>query len=144
MNLQIVNMNEEHVNFLVNHLNEFDDFWNEKILMDEFSNKNSKYFVIINDLQLLGFGGIWFNIDEAHVMNIAIKKDFRRKHLGFKLLEYLIEFAKNSGKICITLEVNENNLPAIELYKKTGFNIVGRRKKYYDNEFDAIIMTKIF
>ena len=42
----------------------------------------------------------------------------------------------------ITLEVNSNNLAAIELYKKYGFKNVGLRKKYYNNTFDAIIMTK--
>lgn len=142
MSLKVVEMNIDHMNFLLQCLSDFDDFWNEKILKDEFSNNNSKYFVVTDGMQVLGFAGVWFNIDEAHVMNIAVKKEFRRKHLGSKLLDFLINVAKENGKICITLEVNESNKPAIGLYQKAGFNIVGRRKKYYENRFDAIIMTK--
>lgn len=62
---------------------------------------------------------------------------------GSLLLEGLINKAKSSS-ILITLEVNEKNLPAIHLYEKYGFEKVGIRKKYYDNKFDAYIMTKYF
>ena len=41
----------------------------------------------------------------------------------------------------ITLEVNENNIPAINLYKKFNFEQVGLRKKYYNNADAAILMT---
>ena len=51
---------------------------------------------------------------------------------------------KEAGKDSISLEVNEVNKPAINLYDKYGFEIVGRRKKYYDGKYDAIIMTKFF
>ena len=47
-------------------------------------------------------------------------------------------------KNCITLEVRENNFAATRLYEKLDFQVVGRRKKYYENKFDAIIMTKYF
>lgn len=50
---------------------------------------------------------------------------------------------KETSKL-ITLEVNEKNLPAIHLYEKYGFTKIGTRKKYYDNTFDAYIMTKYF
>lgn len=59
------------------------------------------------------------------------------------LLEGLINRAKQTST-SITLEVNENNIPAIHLYKKYDFKVVGKRKKYYDNKFDAYIMTKYF
>lgn len=125
-------------------LSEYDDFWNKKILEDEFYNENSEYFVIFDNQEIRGFGGLWFNIDEAHIMNIAIKKQFRRKHYGYELLKFLIDFAKEEKKSCITLEVREDNEPAINLYRKLNFEEVGRRKKYYDNSYDAVIMTKNF
>lgn len=62
---------------------------------------------------------------------------------GSLLLENLINKAKNSS-VLITLEVNEKNFSAIHLYEKYGFEKVGLRKKYYDNKFDAYIMTKYF
>ena len=62
---------------------------------------------------------------------------------GSTLLEALIAKARETS-ILITLEVNELNLPAIHLYEKYGLKKVGTRKKYYDNKFDAYIMTKYF
>ena len=137
-------MQEQHLEILAQDLNEYDDFWNEKILKDEFYNENSEYFVICEDEIVCGFAGLWFNIDEAHIMNIAVRKDFRRNGIGFELLNFLIDEAKSKGKMCITLEVRDNNIPAIKLYKKFNFDILGRRKKYYNNVNDAIIMTKKF
>lgn len=60
---------------------------------------------------------------------------------GKKLLEALINEAKTKASL-ITLEVNTENEIAINLYKKYGFENLGKRKKYYDNTFDAYIMTK--
>lgn len=144
MNLEITKMEKSHLDEIATKLSEFDEFWNSNILIDEFNNENSKYFVIMNEENILGFAGLWFNIDEAHVMNIAIKKEFRRNHFGTQLLDFLIDFAEKENKECITLEVREDNIAAINLYKKMNFIEVGRRKKYYDNVFDAIIMTKNF
>lgn len=137
-------MQEQHLEILAQDLNEYDDFWNEKILKDEFYNENSEYFVICEDEIVCGFAGLWFNIDEAHIMNIAVRKDFRKNGIGSELLNFLIDEAKSKKKMCITLEVRDDNIPAIELYKKFNFDILGRRKKYYNNVNDAIIMTKSF
>ena len=70
------------------------------------------------------------------------KKANRKSGIGSKLLEKLIQTAKKQNFTSITLEVNENNLPAINLYLKYGFKNVGFRKKYYKNKDSAIIMTK--
>lgn len=144
MSLKIVSMGKEHLKFIEDDLKSYDKFWSKDVLIDEFNNENSKYFVILDDDIVLGFAGLWFNIDEAHVMNIAIKDEFRRKSFGTKLLKFLVDVAKKERKDCITLEVREDNLPAISLYKKFDFAEVGRRKRYYDNSFDAIIMTRMF
>lgn len=74
-------------------------------------------------------------------MNIVVKKDNRNLGIGSKLLEEIIKISKSLKAKSITLEVNENNLPAIKLYKKYGFNQVGLRKKYYNNKDNAILMT---
>lgn len=92
--------------------------------------------------KLYGFAGINLILDEAHIANIAVRKDKRRMKIGSTLLENLISIAKEKKASLITLEVNEENLPAINLYKKYGFEILGKRKKYYYNQFDAYIMTK--
>ena len=75
-------------------------------------------------------------------MNIVVKKSYRNLGLGSILLQNLINISKLQNLKSITLEVAENNLPAIHLYKKFMFKIVGIRPNYYNNETNAILMTK--
>ena len=88
--------------------------------------------------------GIWKIIDEAHLNNIVIKKDFRGNGFSKILLQYIIDFCKNNGTIkLLTLEVHEDNLIAQKLYSNFGFKIVGKRKNYYEDK-TGIIMTLNF
>jgi [ribosomal protein S18]-alanine N-acetyltransferase len=122
---------------------EFDDFWNYEILKSELESTNSYFFVAKNiSGEIVGFAGIKIILDEADIMNIVIKKDFRNNGIGSLLLDYLISYSKSINLKTITLEVNEINIPAIKLYEKFGFEKLGIRKKYYNGENDAIIMSK--
>ena len=124
----------------------FDDFWNYNILRSELASENSTYYIakISNNNNIVGFAGIWQAVDDMHITNIVVKKDFRQKGIGSKLLEKLIETSKQKNVISLTLEVNYKNVPAIKLYEKHGFKYVGKRKKYYNNIDDALIMTLFF
>ena len=122
---------------------EFDDFWNYEILKSELESNNSYFFVAKNiSGEIVGFAGIKIILDEADIMNIVIKKDFRNNGIGSLLLDYLISYSKSINLKTITLEVNEINIPAIKLYEKFDFEKLGIRKKYYNGEIDAIIMSK--
>lgn len=121
---------------------EFDDFWNENVFKQELENSNSKYIVVLENDEFLGFAGIWICIDEAHITNIVVKKSYRNNKIGSKLLEELINLANNLNLNSITLEVRSDNLPAIKIYEKYNFENLGIRKKYYENTYDAIIMTR--
>ena len=121
---------------------EFDNFWTYNTLKSELLNSNSKYIVAKSNNQIVGFAGIWKAVDDVHITNIVTAKKFRRNNIGSKLLANLIELAKLEENInSITLEVNATNIPAQKLYEKFGFNVVGLRKKYYNNIDDAIIYT---
>ncbi len=91
---------------------------------------------------ILAYGGYWLMGSEAHIVTIATHPRFRRLGLGDRLLIYMISMAQKAGASLITLEVRVSNLAAQELYRKFGFDIVGRRIRYYrDNNEDAILMT---
>lgn len=122
---------------------EFDDFWNYNVFKSELENENSKYVVAKLNNEIIGFGGIWFSVDDIHITNIVVKKTYRNQKIGSLILNNLIEMCKNQVQKSITLEVNSSNIPAQKLYQKFGFKIAGIRKKYYNNTEDAIIMTKI-
>lgn len=140
--VEIKNMTLENLENIKDVLNsEFDDFWNYNILKEELNSQNSCYIVAFLNNEIVGFAGIKFIVNEADIMNIVTKKTFRNQGIGNLLLENLIQLAKSLHLKSITLEVNEENAPAIHLYKKFGFEILGIRKNYYQNK-DGIIMTK--
>ncbi len=121
---------------------EFDDFWKPQNLKSELQNVSSKYIVAKENGKIVGFAGIWYSVDDAHITNIVVRKSYRNKGIGSLLLEKLIELAK--PKTSLTLEVNTKNEIAQKLYLKYGFKNLGIRKKYYDGIEDAYIMTLYF
>jgi [ribosomal protein S18]-alanine N-acetyltransferase len=85
---------------------------------------------------------IWMIVDEAHIATIAVHPDFRGHGIGKLLLARALIEATHLGANQATLEVRVGNTVAQSLYQKFGFQVVGRRIKYYqDNNEDALIMT---
>ena len=123
---------------------DFDDFWNFEIFKEELANNNSMYLVLRYENEIVSFGGIKIILDEADIMNIVTKKDKRNQGFAKFLLNELITIAEEQNCKTITLEVDENNLPAIKLYKDFEFKEVGKRKNYYKNGNTAILMTYTF
>lgn len=123
---------------------DFDNFWTYTCFLEELQNPNSMYFVAKIKSEIVGFAGIWQSVDDIHITNIVVKKDFRQKGIGSKLLEKLIEIAISKKVDSLTLEVNCNNKSAIDLYTKYNFKYLGTRKKYYHQTDDAYIMTLFF
>lgn len=91
---------------------------------------------------IVGYGGFWCSEREAHISTIAVHPHLRRKGIGQLILMAMIEKAKSLGADHITLEVRASNLVAQSLYRKYGFQVVGRRKGYYsDSNEDAVVMA---
>ncbi len=140
MNLLINIMSLDDLEKIKNILNtDFDDFWNYEILKEELTSQNTIYFVAKIDNEIVGFAGIKIILDEADLMNIVVKKEHRKKGIASSLLNKLIVIAKEKNLKSINLEVNANNLSAINLYKKLNFIEIGKRKNYYKDQ-DAILM----
>ena len=140
MNLLINNMSIDDLEKIKNILNtDFDDFWSYEILKEELTSQNTVYFVAKIDDEIVGFAGIKIVLDEADLMNIVVKKEHRKKGIASSLLNKLFLIAKEKNLKSINLEVNANNLSAINLYKKLNFIEIGKRKNYYKDQ-DAILM----
>lgn len=104
-------------------------------------NHFARYVVLERDGAIIGYGGMWLIVDEAHVTNIAIRQPYRGQGLGEKLLRELIRTAAWLGAKRMTLEVRVSNEVAQSLYRKLGFYASGLRPAYYsDNREDALIM----
>lgn len=92
--------------------------------------------------RIAGFIGIWYMVDEAHVVSVGVRTKDRGRGIGELLLIGALERAMSRAAAVMTLEVRPTNTVAINLYHKYGFEKRGVRKAYYaDDREDAIIMT---
>ncbi|MBU3112973.1 ribosomal protein S18-alanine N-acetyltransferase [Clostridium lacusfryxellense] len=115
--------------------------WSYESLQSELDNKFAKYVVLKSGNSIIGYGGMWIIIDEAHVTNVAVHPDVRGQGAGDMIVEALFRICRKH-KVCgITLEVRSSNFIALNLYQKYGFQQEGLRRNYYeDNGEDAVIM----
>jgi ribosomal-protein-alanine N-acetyltransferase len=91
---------------------------------------------------VVGYAGFWYIVDEAHISTIAVHPDWRGQGAGEQLLVGVLERALDLQAVKTTLEVRVTNTRAQNLYRKYGFEEVGRRRRYYrDNGEDALLMT---
>ena len=94
------------------------------------------------DPSIVGYGGFWMMLDEAHICTLGVHPDWRRRGVGELLLSTMIDAAASLNANVVTLEVRVSNVAAQRLYEKYGFESVGLRKGYYsDNQEDALVMT---
>jgi len=92
--------------------------------------------------QVIAYNVTYLVVDEIHISNIAVLTAYRRLKIGETLLWISLEIGRSSNYQIAHLEVRKNNLAAISLYKKYGFQITGLRKNYYETEKeDALLMS---
>lgn len=90
---------------------------------------------------LVGFGCVWAIDQELKINNLAIHPRWRGQGLGGRLLRALLEFGAGEGCVEATLEVRPSNAPALRMYTRAGFRVIGRRRGYYsDTHEDALVM----
>ena len=115
--------------------------WSESSLLGELKNNIAHYRVGEIDGVIMAYGGRWVMYGEAHITNVAVHPDYRGQGYGKKLMENMIETALFHHAVSMTLEVRVSNTVAQNLYTSMGFEVAGRRKKYYtDTGEDGLIM----
>jgi ribosomal-protein-alanine acetyltransferase len=128
------------------------DAWPESVYRKEILNRASSYWVLEQEGRdpadrapttvFLGYAGFWIIDDEAHLMTIAIAPPWQDRGLGEWFLLALFDHMEDQGARACTLEVRVGNLRAQALYRRLGFVVEGKRRRYYsDNGEDALIMT---
>jgi ribosomal-protein-alanine N-acetyltransferase len=121
----------------------FSDPWSKESFREETKHRFSLPLVVKSGQKVVGYTCLWHIYDQMEIANFAVSPDFRRKGIGRKMMERVLEEAKRMNCTNVILSVRESNLPAIRLYGDYGFVEIHRRIKYYQhpNE-DAIIMVK--
>ncbi|WP_025080029.1 ribosomal protein S18-alanine N-acetyltransferase [Lactobacillus hamsteri] len=103
--------------------------------------KNSLYLVVYQASTLVAFIGARFYSRETHITNIAVAPQFQGQHIGKRLMELMIDRARENDNECVSLEVRIDNEIAKKLYRSLGFEEIFIRKNYYqDTHTDAINM----
>ena len=100
-------------------------------------------FVCLKDNSIIAYILTKQIMDEAHIHSIGVIQKYRGAKIGNKVINYLIDFCKKKNKKKLSLEVRSSNISAIKLYSSVGFVPVGRRKKYYKDGTDAILMDLV-
>jgi len=121
--------------------------WSKRMLLEEMTNPISHSFLIervekIEDISILGF--ICFrNVgEESELLNIVIRPQYRQRGFGTKLMEFYIDFCSSRGINRYYLEVSTSNIEAIHLYQCFAFRPMGTRKRFYQGQFDALLMVR--
>jgi ribosomal-protein-alanine N-acetyltransferase len=126
-------------------LEAYPDPWSEGMFRDELRNPRSHFFVLYLAGHLIGYGGFWLVLDEAHITSVTIRDSHRGYSYGRQLVRFLLERAREAGARLATLEVRSSNEKAKNLYASLGFRAVGVRKNYYPKSGeDAVAMLKEF
>ncbi len=136
-------MEEKHIQGLLKVEKEcFDSGFALETFNKELKNPLAYYVVAVEGEAVLGYCGIWNVCGEAEVIDIGVLSEYRKRGIGKGLFDAVFQYMRENGVGVLNLEVREDNIPAIRLYEKLGFEKVGIRKKYYDNKVDAILMKK--
>lgn len=117
--------------------------WTEGVFADELamqSRGSRHYLVAMLGGRVVGYGGMIYMDDAAHVTNVAVDAALRRRGVATELMLELAWEARRVGMASLTLEVRDSNVSAQSLYRRFGFVPVGIRAKYYENRDDAIVM----
>lgn len=112
--------------------------------LDQVANGSRRYLVARYGRRVVGYAGVWIvpdpDGDQAHVTNVVVGSEHRRKGVATRLLLELADGIIEHGCVAWTLEVRASSGGAQELYRRFGFAPAGVRKGYYDNREDAIVM----
>lgn len=123
----------------------FSDAWSRQSFIDEIDNENSVFIVVKKEDKIVAYSGFWYIVDDAQIMNVAVDIAYKGMKISHILMKEMIQRARDKNMATMSLEVRVSNEIAINLYKGYGFEIVGVRKQYYqDNKEDAYIMFMYF
>jgi ribosomal-protein-alanine N-acetyltransferase len=140
MNIRNALTGEEEAIAQIDDSHRFSAHWSAVQVQGEMGHPCGRVLVAETDGKISGFIAFRAVAGVGEILNLAVAQNKLRCHLGTLLVERALKEMRESATLQITLEVNENNLPAITLYEKAGFKVIGRRPKFYNGAEDALLM----
>ncbi len=121
----------------------FTDAWSMASFSDTLGLKHV-HFLVATDIEdkIAGYCGSYRSLDEAEIVNVAVRRDCQNRGLGKAMLLQLIKEERMAGIEKFFLEVRESNASARYVYKSLGFGEIGIRRRFYDEPVeDAVLMV---
>jgi len=127
---------------------EFDSFpfpWSRDHFLDELKSSHAFPLVALDrEDKIAGYICPRMLLEEGHIFNVAVRRDYRRRGVARLLVGRMLDDCRERGVTLVFLEVRHSNKEAIPLYRQLGFVETGRRRRYYENGEDAILMEYAF
>ena len=117
--------------------------WGVKGFEAEENNRNSVTLTAEEEGRPAGFINFWILRPQVQLNTLAVGRAYLRRGAASALLGKLLEYAAKNLCREIDLEVNEHNAAAIALYAARGFELVGKRPKFYNNTDAALLMRRV-
>ncbi|WP_419948186.1 ribosomal protein S18-alanine N-acetyltransferase [Candidatus Palauibacter sp.] len=119
--------------------------WSEQTFRNLIRRPDACLFSAVDEAErIVGYAAVWFAGREGELGDLAVAPDERRRGIGARLVDAVLAEARSRGARQIFLEVREGNRSAQGLYRSRGFEIVGRRPRYYAGPTeDALIMRRL-
>jgi ribosomal-protein-alanine N-acetyltransferase len=143
LSVQLVPLRRRHLRSVLRIENQvYPRPWTLTLFMSELSLRTSRYYIAARvGPAVVGYAGLMYAAEEAHITNIAVEPAWQRHHIGSRLLLNLARAAPHLGARHLTLEVRVSNAAAQSLYARFGFRTEGLRKNYYaESNEDGLIM----
>jgi [ribosomal protein S18]-alanine N-acetyltransferase len=121
--------------------------WSKNMFVEEIRNHPLAYCYVMKTKDgskqpVIGFICFRNITEESELLNIGVHPDYRQLGIGKKLMQFYIDFSRQRGIKTFYLEVHSSNQSAIHLYQLFSYQSSGRRKKFYQGKFDALLMMK--
>ena len=130
----------------------FSNPWTRQMYVRELQNPDVSFLYVLRmpvgsdgraASRIAGFCSFWLVLDEIHINNLAVLREYHGQRLGTALLEHVLRAGASRGAARATLEVRRSNAPARRLYERLGFTVAATRPNYYVSPpEDALILWR--
>ncbi|MCR4586784.1 MAG: ribosomal protein S18-alanine N-acetyltransferase [Lachnospiraceae bacterium] len=115
--------------------------WSADAFRDMLAREDAVYLVAEQDGEILGVCGLHQSFESGEITNVSVCKEKRGAGIGTRLMEEILKVSRGREITQLLLEVRVSNEAAIHVYEKCGFQVIGRRKDFYEEPWeDAFVM----
>ncbi|RKX29206.1 MAG: ribosomal-protein-alanine N-acetyltransferase [Candidatus Zixiibacteriota bacterium] len=121
----------------------FSDFWSQSAFVELLGEENCGAQVATHGSVIIGYSCFIIDDFRMHLANIAVVREHRRKSVAQRLLESILQRAKEDNCEFVSLEVRPSNMEARAFYDKHGFSLMRRQQNYYQSPVeDALVLVR--